>query len=324
MKNQKHGFQINKSGSARLSQNKKTTTDYIGLYDDYLEKQKGLSPRHRRHLCRIARLFFNTCFGSKSINPQLILPNDVKHFVYQYANHVSPITAQNVTSALRSLLRFLKFKNLIARDFSAAIPPIARWKGDRTPAYLSDHEVVSLLQHCDKATALGLMDYTIICLILGLGLRASEVAQLTLDDIDWHNAEIIVRGKGLTNSRLPLTQELGGDLVLYLRKGRHSTLSRFFFISLQPPYEGLKSISITKIIGKAFKRAGLKRTGKAHLLRHTFATRLLGNGASLQEIGRLLRHKKIDTTAIYAKVDFNRLRSLALPWPGDLNFGGVL
>jgi site-specific recombinase XerD len=301
-----------------------TADHYINLYNDYLENQKCLSRLYRHHLCRIAQLFLHACFGSKSIDTKLIAPNDIKHFVYQYASHISPKTAQGVASALRCFLRFLKFKNLVINDFSAAIPSIARWNGDRIPAYLSDQEVTDLLQHCDKTTSAGLMDYTIICLLLGLGLRASEVAKLTLDDIDWSNGEIIVKGKGSTNSRLPLTQELGDDLVLYLRNGRPSTSSRFFFISLQPPYAGLKSLSITNIIRKAFKRAGLKKRGKAHLLRHTFATRLLGNGATLQEIGMLLRHKSIDTTAIYAKVDFNKLRSLALPWPGDLNCGGAL
>jgi site-specific recombinase XerD len=183
--------------------------------------------------------------------------------------------------------------------------------------------VAILLQNCHKSTPEGLRDYTIICLILNLGLRASEVAKLTLDDIDWRNGEITVKGKGSTSSRLPLTQELGDDLVFYLQKSRPITATRFFFNSFHPPYRGLSSISITRIIGRAFKRASLKKKGKAHLLRHTFATRLLDNGASLQEVGRLLRHKSINTSAIYAKVDFNKLRSLVVPWPVNFNFGGV-
>lgn len=325
MKQRKFSSQTNKPSSVHLSRNNNYTADhYIRLYDDYLKYQRGLSVVYRRHLCRVARSFFHACFGSELIDTKLIAPNDVKNFVYQYASRVSPSSTQNIASGLRSLLKFLKFKNFVTSDFSAAIPPIARWKGDRMPSYLSDQEVAILLQHCNTTTPAGLMDYTIVCLILGLGLRASEVAKLTLDDIDWSNGEIIVKGKGQVSSKLPLAQKLGNDLVLYLRNGRPFSSSRFFFISFQPPFGGLNSITITKIIEKAFKRAGLKKKGKAHLLRHTFATKLINRGSSLQGIGMLLRHKCINTTAIYAKVDFSKLRSLALPWPGNLTFGGTL
>lgn len=300
-----------------------TADYYVKLYDDYLENQKGVSPLYRRQLCRLATLFFHASLGEKSIDLKLIKPIHLREFVYEYASHVSPTTAKGVCCALKSLLRFLKFKNLIVGDLATAIPTIARWKNDQIPSYLSHEEVSDLLRHCNKSSPIGLMEYTIIRLILSLGLRASEVAKLTLNDIDWSNGEITVRGKNSTNRRLPLTQELGNDLVLYLRKGRPSTSSRFFFVSLQPSYSELKSFSITNIVRRVFRHANLKKKGKAHLLRHVFATRLLENGASLEEIRRLLGHKSIDTTAIYAKVDFNRLRSLTLPWPGNLNFGGV-
>lgn len=322
MKKRNCGLRINKFDA---TQRKKmiTADHYFNLYDDYLENQKCISLRYRQHLCRIATLFVYACFGKKSIDLKLIKPKHLKEFIYEYASSVSPATVRNVSYALRSFLRFLKLKNLINNDFSAAIPPIASWKGDQIPSYLTSKEVLDVLHHCDKTTSAGLIEYTIIRLILSLGLRASEVAKLTLDDFDWIKGEIFIKGKNSANSRLPLTQELGNDLVVYLRKGRPSTSSRFFFVSFQPPYNGLKSISVTRIVGKVFKRAGLNKKGKAHLLRHTFATRLLGNGASLEEIRRLLRHKSIDTTAIYAKVDFNRLRSITLPWPGNLNFGDV-
>lgn len=314
--------QINKFGPKNLRGKNNKKIRFIGLYDDYLKCQKGLSILYRKHLCRIARLFLEACFHSKSFDFRLIKSNDVKHFVYQYASRISPKTAQGVASAIRCFLQFLKFTNQIKVDLSPAIPSIACWIGDKAPAYLLDQEVTNLLKHCNRKTFAGLRDYTIISLIINLGLRASEVAKLTLDDIDWKNGEIIVKGKGSINSRLPLTQELGDDLVLYLRKGRPSSPLRFFFVSLHPPHTELKSLSITNIIGRAFERADLKKKGKAHLLRHTFATRLLGGGADLQEVRMLLRHKCINTTVIYAKVDFKKLRSLAFPWPKDLIFGG--
>lgn len=312
-----------KNRTTCLSNNKKHTADYyIGLYDDYLENQRGLSLSYRRRLCTVAEMFLHACFGSSPIIIKLIKPKEISDFVYQYASHLTQDSAQGLASILRSFLRFLRFKNLMVSDLSLAVPTIAGWKGDRMPAYLSDQEVNDLLKHCDKSTSVGLMTYTIIILILSLGLRAFEVAKLTLDDIDWVNGEIIIKGKGSSESCLPLTQDLGDKLVLYLRKGRPPCSLRFFFILPQRPNKELTSMDIAYIIGKAFRCAGLKKKGKAHLLRHTFATRLLGNGASLQEIGRLLRHKSINTTSIYAKVDFNRLRSLAMPWPGNLIFGG--
>lgn len=262
MKRQNFQLCSNTSNSTPLSRNKHTADHYISLFDDYLDNQRGFSFQHRRHLCTIARLFLHTCFDSNSIIIKSIKPINIKRFVYQYASHVSSGRAQGVASALRSFLRFLRFKNLIASDFSSAVPTIAGWKGDRVPAYLSNQEVEDLLKYCDKSTSTGLMNYTIIVLLLGLGLRASEVAKLTLDDIDWINGEIVIEGKGSSKSRLPLTQNLGNELVFYLRNGRPSCSSRFFFIRPQPPYIGLKSKFITCIIEKAFKCAGLKKKEK--------------------------------------------------------------
>ena len=211
---------------------------------------------------------------------------------------------------------------MTAVDLSTIVFPVAIWKLDRIPEFLSRQEVAALLKHCDKGTPVGLRDYTILRLILRLGLRASEVANLTLDDFDWINSELIIKGKGSKISRLPLMQNLGDELVAYLRKGRPSCSLRNVFISDQAPFQELKGPSITKIVETALKRAGLKKRAKAHLLRHTLATMLLNKGASLQEIGGILRHESINTTAIYAKADFKRLYSLALPWPGNLRFGG--
>jgi site-specific recombinase XerD len=297
---------------------------YISLFDDYLENQKSLSAAYRHFVCSIARLFLQFRFGSRAINMSRINVNDIRSFIYQYAQHDSPYRTRNMASAFRSFLRFLKFKDMVDVDFSAIIPPVAIWKMDRIPDFLSEQEVKVLLKHCDTSTKIGLRDYTILRMLLSLGLRASEVANLTLDDFDWNNGELIVKGKGSKISRLPLAQDFGDDLVAYLLKGRPSCSSRNIFISANQPYHSIRGHTISSIVGTALKRAGLKKKGKAHLLRHTLATMLLNKGATLQQIGEVLRHRSIDTTAIYAKVDFNKLRSLALPWPGNLTFGGKL
>jgi integrase/recombinase XerD len=223
---------------------------------------------------------------------------------------------------LRTLLKFLCLKNFISSDLSAAIPRIAVWRLDGIPDYLTKKELKTILNHCDRKTLKGLRDYTIIRILSSLGLRAFEVAQLTLEDIDWENGEITIKGKGLRISRLPLMQDIGEDIVAYLMHGRPSCASRSLFLSVVQPFDGLKSRTISTIVGHAFRRANIHKKGKAHLLRHSLARFLLNAGASLQEVGDILRHKSINTTAIYAKVDFNRLKSLALPWP-NINLGGI-
>lgn len=316
---------VNSKTKKTISEHKEPELDYyITLFDDYLKNQKGLSTRYRDYVCNIARLFLRYRFGSRVIQPDHIKLNDITSFIYQYARNESPYRTRNMASAFRSFLRFLKFKDIVNVDFSTIIPAVAVWKMDRIPSFLSGQEVKTLLKCCDQNTLIGLRDYTILRVLLDLGLRAFEVANLTLDDFDWSSGEILIKGKGSKISRLPLAQDLGDVLIAYLLQGRPSCLSRNFFISTRQPFIGLRSQSISNIVGEALERASLKKKGKAHLLRHTLAIKLINKGASLQEIGEVLRHQSIDTTAIYAKVDFNKLRSLALPWPGNLHFGGTL
>lgn len=155
-------------------------------------------------------------------------------------------------------------------------------------------------------------------------LRAFEAAALTLDDFDWTNGVITIKGKGSKISQLPLMQDLGNALVAYLLKARPSCSSRSFFLSLNKPFHGLKSESISRIVKKALQSAGLRNKGGAHLLRHSLGTLLINRGASFQQIAGVLRHENINTTAIYAKVDFKRLRLLALPWPLKVQLGGEI
>lgn len=297
---------------------------YIKLFDAYLENQRGIVKSTRQKLCRIGSLFLQTTFRSKPLCLSQIRIIDIQYFIEKYARHGSPPYIRDIASSLRTFLRFLRVKGLVAVDFSPVVPHVAIWKKDRIPEFLTAHEVKELLKGCDKDTSIGLRDYTVLRLILSLGLRAFEVSNLTLEDLEWHNGIIVIHGKGSKISHLPLTQELGDDLVTYLLKARPSCISRRFFVSICHPFHGLNPLAISQIVGRALKRVGLKKKGKAHLLRHTLATSLLNKGASLQEVGQVLRHQSIDTTTIYAKVDFERLRPLALPWLGNLEFGGPL
>lgn len=297
---------------------------YIAILDEYLKNQKGLVPLSRRNICNVGRLFLCFTFRSRNLCLSRIKTKDIMAFINWYAQGRSPARIQNIASQLRSFLRFLKFKGWTTIDFSIAVPPVAVWRQDRIPEFLTEKEVIQLLKSCDKNTLIGLRDYTILCLILNLGLRACEVSALTLEDLDWDTSTMIIHGKGPKISTLPLMQDMGDVLATYLLKGRPHCSLRNFFVSVKEPFCALTALEVSNIVGVALKQAGLKKRGKAHLLRHTLATSLLNKGASLQEIGEVLRHQSIDTTTIYAKVDFNRLRLLACPWSKKWRFGGSL
>jgi integrase/recombinase XerD len=183
---------------------------------------------------------------------------------------------------------------------------------------LEKEEVEKVLLSCDRRRKVGKRDYAILLLLARLGLRAGEVVRLTLDDLDWHSGELLVRGKGARVDRLPLLRDVGQALADYLQKGRPECSSRRVFIQCKAPYEGFaKAGSVSCLVRAALERAQLCPQNRgAHLLRHSLATGMLRNGASLAQIGQVLRHQLPQTTEIYAKVDLDALRKLALPWLG--------
>jgi integrase/recombinase XerD len=201
-----------------------------------------------------------------------------------------------------------------------AVPSVAGWRLSSLPRALEPDQVARLLSSCDRSTPLGRRDFAVLTLLSRLGLRACEVARLSLDDIDWRAGELTIRGKGSTIERLPLPHDVGQALVSYLRAGRSSSSGlREVFLSARAPLASLSSAAVTAVVRHACDRAGVERVG-AHRLRHTVATELLRAGASLAQIAPILRHASVSTTAIYAKVDREQLRTLARPWPlaGDV------
>jgi integrase/recombinase XerD len=217
-------------------------------------------------------------------------------------------------SALRSVLRFLHVAGETPISLVYAVPSAAHWRQSSLPQALDPAQVRAVLASCDRRTTMGRRDYAVVLLMLRLGLRACEVAGLSLDDIDWTNGEIVVHGKGTTVSRLPLPIDVGEVLVAHLRRRRRSAPMRALFLRSRAPCRAATTSAIVAIAGRALRRAGIA-TGGGHRLRHTAATRMLRRGASLTEIAQVLRHRHVDTTAIYAKVDRDALRSLARPWP---------
>lgn len=226
--------------------------------------------------------------------------------------------AQKCTTALRMFLRFLIANGYCAVGLEAAIPTLAHWRLATLPRYLQPEDVERLVASCDRASPVGQRDRAILLLLARLGLRAGDIVHLRLSDIDWKGASIQVCGKGGRHTRLPLTQEVGQAIVAYLKKGRPRTNADTLFIRCLAPFCAFRSpAAVSVIVDRALRRANVVRPsrGAAHLLRHSVATSMLRQGASLQEIAAILRHRSTETTQIYAKVDITALRQIAQPWP---------
>ena len=223
-----------------------------------------------------------------------------------------------MVTGLRSFFRFAQLQGLIALDLAAVVPAVPTWERAGPPKHLSTKEVQRVLTACERSTVRGKRDYAILILLARLGLRAGEIVALQLDDIDWVNAQLTVRSKkGDGWARLPIPIDVGRTLARYLRVRPPSPYRNVFVRGYAPYTPFVASAPVSVLVRKAIERADVKsaRTG-AHVFRHSLATEMLRRGASLDEIGRVLRHRHPDTTAIYAKVDLKALRSLALPWPG--------
>ena len=242
---------------------------------------------------------------------------DVAAFVARWLPGLSKAPARSTVTALRSLLSFLHATGVVAEPLAGVVPAVASWRLAGLPIGLDEPQMRNLLGACDQSTAVGRRDFAIVTVLARLGLRAAEVAALTLNDIDWRAGTLTVHGKANSHEQLPLPVDVGSALARYLEHGRPSSASgRAVFIRVKAPYRALDRKSISTAVARAASRAGLG-TVHAHLLRHTLATEVLGRGASLDEVGQLLRHRSRASTAIYAKVDRHRLVQLARPWPAS-------
>ena len=237
-------------------------------------------------------------------------------FLLRESERVSVGSAKGRVAELRSLLKFLFVRGLTPRLLTTAVPPVAGWRETGIPKALPAGHVPLLLDSCDRGDPVQARDYAILMLVARLGLRSIEVARLELGDIDWRGGRIIVRGKGSREDGMPLPTDVGRALAEYLADVRPQTSLRSVFISCKAPRRGIRPDLVSDVTRRACDRAGLPRVG-AHRLRHTLATEMLRRGVKLVDIGQVLRHRDLATTALYAKVDVATLRSIALPWPGD-------
>jgi integrase/recombinase XerD len=287
----------------------------LAEYRRYLLIERRLSEHTVGCYVPVARLFLEGKQGPDGRPLECLSAADVSGFLAAECPKRSVSGARDLASALRSLLRFLHVTGLIELPLVWAVPPVANWRDRSLPRGLEPAAVKALMASCDRRRTVGRRDYAIVLLLARLGLRRGEVAAIQLDDIDWRAGELLVRGKGSRYDVLPLAVDVGEAIVSYLRR-RPRCESRALFVRTMAPLRGLDRSTIGWIVREACTRAGLPRVG-AHRLRHTAATEMLRRGGSLSEIAQVLRHSELKTTTQYAKVDRNRLRALARPWPSQ-------
>jgi site-specific recombinase XerD len=290
-------------------------------FSHYLREERGLATKSIvRHLPFIRLFLREVCPGGAS-DLGRISQADVTRYIERHARDWSAESGKAMCWALRSFLRYLHHKGLNPLALAGCVPSIRRWKLASLPTYLSAVQVQTVLDGCHRATAPGRRDHAILMMLAKLGMRAGEVATLTLDDIDWRSGEMLIRAKGRQRARMPIPPDVGAAVVAYLRDARpKSSCRRLFLRTLAPNVSFASSCAITMIAKAALDRAGIRGYARqgAHLFRHSLATELLQSGATLSQIGQLLRHESHDTTRIYAKVDIEALRPLSLPWPGGV------
>jgi site-specific recombinase XerD len=285
-------------------------------YREYLAVERGLTADTIEGYVLAVRPFLD---GRLRDGDELDLAGlsaaDVVAFVVARCPAQSRGAAKMTVTALRSLLGFLHLRGLIAGPLAEAVPSTASWRLSGLPRALEPEQLDALLSSCDRASPGGRRDYAVLVMLARLGLRAGEVAALKLEHVDWRAGELVIVGKGRRAERLPLPADVGEAIVAYLRDGRPATAQdRSLFVRVRAPHQGLTTGGITQIVFAAAGRGGIGPI-HAHRLRHTAATAMLRAGASLEEIGQVLRHRQALTTAIYAKVDRDALRQLARPWP---------
>lgn len=283
-------------------------------YRSYLAAEGGLAASSVKRYEGPVRLFLSERERPDGLHLGGLTAGEVTDFVVRECRGRRTGSAKVLVTALRSLLRFLFLEGFISCPLAQAVPTATGWADRSFPQPLSANEVAALLASCDRTTLVGSRDFAILTVLGRLGLRAGEVAALGLDDFDWRAGEIVVRGKGASQERLPLPVDVGEAIAAYLKQ-RPRVGCRALFLRVLAPIAAMTSNAVQYVVRGACRRAGMPMAG-AHRLRHHAATAMLAGGASPAEIGQVLRQARLATTNLYIKVDHGALRAIAQPWPG--------
>lgn len=293
---------------------------WMELYNYHLEHAAGLSVGTRQIYCRYARLLLAEHFGDRAIEWTVLTADHLADFVRRKAAQLKPSASHPPVTAVRAFVRFLVSRGVVPSGLEAAVPTVRQWKQASLPKALTAGEVQQVLSLCDGETVVALRDRAVLLLLARLGLRAGEVAALQIEHFRWSAGEIlVVAGKSGRERLLPLSDEVGRAVVAYLR---HRPLSgdRRVFRCNRAPYQPLAPYSVGEIAGRFLRLAGLPTGHRgAHVLRHTVATQMVRQGVAFKQVADVLGHARLDTTAIYAKLDLETLSRLALPFPGGVS-----
>jgi integrase/recombinase XerD len=319
-----HLVDIGVAEPAPLTERQIARRELLADYETYLIKQRGLSPRTIYHTLRFADRFLDHRFGAAMIDLGSLRPADAVGFIQHLLTGKHPYRDKTAATHLRTFFQYLFACGATATNLALSIPKAAQRWDARLPRHLSPDGVEAVLGSVRGNPRHGARDYAMLLLMARLGLRAPEVIAIQLDDIVWRAGELLVRGKGKLHDRLPISAEIGEALSRYLREERAPTTCRTVFVTHRAPHRAFKDGQIINAILKdALAATGQKPVTPyvgSHLLRHSLATRLVNAGASLDEVGDVLRHRSRTSTMIYARLDTDGLRSIAQPWPVE---GGV-
>jgi len=288
-------------------------------YDEHLRDVRGLASETRRNYVRVADCLLRRQFANGAVDLSKLHPADVRQFLEsEYDARRTPFNASRLAAGIRSYLRYRSVCGDQVGALSAVISSPAHWRLATLPHALTVEEVEQLLDSFRFVRRWPKRGYAIVRCALDLGLRAGEIARLAIRDIDWRAGTVMLRGtKSLRQDILPLPVETGQALADYLQHERPPTSSPILFVRrLGSRDQPISSCAVQKVITRAFRRSGLPHSG-SHTLRHTLACRLVENGSSLKEVADLLRHRSLNTTLIYAKLDTPKLSMVPLLWPGS-------
>ncbi len=300
------------SGYVTISPSAAQSPELFQEFCEWMRMQRGTMDSTLGNY-RLSIIWLLESLGTET---QTYTAKGLREFLLRNTQHSRPGKSKNLATALRMFLRFLIARGDCAAALDQSIPTVAQWRLSSLPKYLPSHDVERLIDSCDQALPLGARDRAILLLIARLGLRAGDVSGLKFDDLEWKEGNLIVSGKNRCKTRLPIPQDVGDAIVIYLKNGRAAASSDHVFVTAVAPFVPITRMGISKAVSRALRRTGISAPMQgAHLLRHSLATTLLREGVSLPAVGALLRHESIQTTQVYAKVDFALLKEVVMPWP---------
>jgi integrase/recombinase XerD len=296
--------------------------DLAARYERHLQAQQGLAATTIKRYRMIARRFLHERFGCGAVDLRTLCAGDMIAFMQRRAKSLQPPALKCIATAMRSFLRYAQYRGEVAIALAAAVPTVAAWTTTpAVPKAISAEHAQCAIDSCDLNTAVGLRDRAVLLLLARLGLRAHEIIALQLEDCDWDSGHLRVRSKNRREQLLPMPIDVGAAIAAYLQQGRPTSTDRHLFLRSMAPIRGMRpgSDAIGTIVRYALQRAKVDAPHRgSHQFRHALAVRMLQGGASLHEIGQVLRHQSPQSTSIYARVDINALHSVAMPWPGGV------